>query len=135
MTDKTIDDQHLFELTRADLAEYPSGVIILARDGTILEYNKAEAKLARREGVETVGLNFWTDVAPCTAVQDFKGRFEQFAAGTGSGVEHFDFVFKFAWGHQDVGITMIRKPADEGITLLVTVKNTASATMQYYGQT
>ena len=125
MTDTT--DAHLLDLDRADFDNYPSGVIQLKRDGTITEYNKAEAKLARREGVQTVGLNFWTDVAPCTAVQDFKGRFDEFAAGTGNAVQRFDFVFKFAWGLQDVGITMIRKDGLDAITLLVTVKNTANA--------
>ena len=122
MTEST--DTQLFNLDRAEFDNYPSGVILLKSDGTILEYNKAEAKLARREGIKTVGLNFWTDVAPCTAVQDFKGRFDQFAAGSGSAVERFDFVFKFAWGFQDVGITMLRKAAVDSITLLVTVKNT-----------
>lgn len=119
-----ITDESLFNLNRSDFDSYPSGIIQLKRDGTILEYNKAEAKLARREGMQTVGLNFWTDVAPCTAVQDFKGRFDAFAASSGNAVERFDFTFKFAWGFQRVGITMVRKASEETITLLVTVINT-----------
>ncbi|GAC1392944.1 MAG: hypothetical protein NVSMB31_11660 [Vulcanimicrobiaceae bacterium] len=119
-----IIESQLLSLERSDFDSYPSGIIMMKRDGTILEYNKAEAKLARREGVKTVGLNFWTDVAPCTAVKDFKGRFDQFAAQTGVGVERFDFVFKFAWGFQDVGITMFRKAGEDAITLMVTIKNT-----------
>ncbi|HEY8321088.1 MAG TPA: PAS domain-containing protein [Candidatus Baltobacteraceae bacterium] len=123
MTDS--QDSELFNLTRAEIESHPTGVIVLDRGGTILQYNKAEAKLARREHVETVGLNFWKDVAPCTAVQDFKGRFDDFAALQGNAVSRFDFDFRFAWGTQAVGITMIRKDGEEPITLLVTVKSVA----------
>src|SRR6185503_16537938 len=105
---------------------HPTGVIVLDRAGSVLQYNKAEAKLARRENVETVGLNFWKDVAPCTAVKDFKGRFDDFAALQGNAVTRFDFDFRFAWGTQAVGITMIRKDGEEPITLLVTVKSVAA---------
>jgi len=118
-------DSQLFNMTRADIESNPTGVIVLNRDGTILQYNKAEAKLARRENVKTVGLNFWKDVAPCTAVQDFKGRFDEFAAGDGNAVMRFDFDFRFVWGHQAVGITMVRKNGEQPITLLVTVKSSA----------
>lgn len=117
------EDSRLFNLTRAEIENNPTGVIVLSRDGTILQYNRAEAKLARREHVQTVGLNFWKDVAPCTAVQDFKGRFDAFAKEQGSAVLRFDFNFRFAWGHQAVGITMVRKAGEEPITLLVTVKS------------
>jgi photoactive yellow protein len=120
------EDARLFAMTREDIENNPTGVIVLNRDGTILQYNKAEARLARREHVETVGLNFWTDVAPCTAVKDFKGRFDDFAADKGNGVLRFDFDFKFQWGHQAVGITMVRKQDQEPITLLVTVKSSAN---------
>lgn len=120
------EDSKLFNLTRSDIENHPTGVIVLDRDGTIVQYNQAEAKLARRENVQTVGLNFWKDVAPCTAVQDFKGRFDTFAHEEGNGVLRFDFNFRFHWGHQAVGITMVRKGGEAPITLLVTVKSTAS---------
>jgi photoactive yellow protein len=109
----------IFQMDKATLDAYPDGVITLARDGTIVGYNASEAKLARRNAAETIGLNFFNDVAPCTAVQDFKGRFDAFAAQPGSAVERFAFVFKFAWGRQDVSITMIRKANVPEINLLV----------------
>jgi photoactive yellow protein len=127
MTSPQTDD-HIFAMSRAELDAYPDGVITLARDGTIVRYNRAEARLARRNQDETIGLNFFRDVAPCTAVQEFQGRFDAFAAGTDSGAERFDFTFRFAWGRQDVGITMIRKAGAAEINLLVSVrsKNTAA---------
>lgn len=119
MSSSPITDDAIFGLDRAALDAYPDGVITLDRQGTVKRYNKAEAELARRNQGDTLGLNFFTDVAPCTAVHDFKGRFDAFAAKPGSGVERFDFKFRFAWGHQDVGITMIRKDGADDINILV----------------
>lgn len=112
-------EDKIFDMDRTALDGYPDGVITLDRSGTIKRYNKAEAALSRRDARETLGLNFFTDVAPCTAVQDFKGRFDAFALGQNSAVERFDFTFRFAWGRQDVGITMIRRAASDEINLLV----------------
>lgn len=116
-------DDRLFAMDRAELDAYPDGVITLARDGTILRYNRAEAQLSRRDQATTLGLNFFRDVAPCTAVQEFQGRFDAFAAKNDSGVERFDFVFRFAWGVQNVSITMIRKAGVPELNLLVTVRS------------
>ena len=112
-------DDRIFDMDRKELDAYPDGVITVDRKGIIKRYNKTEATLARREGAETLGLNFFTDVAPCTAVQDFKGRFDTFALGQGSGVERFDFTFRFAWGRQDVGITMIRRSGSDDINMMI----------------
>ncbi len=112
-------DDRIFDMDRAQLDAFPDGVITLDRSGIIKRYNKTEATLARREGEDTLGLNFFTDVAPCTAVQDFKGRFDTFALDKGAGVERFDFTFRFAWGRQDVGITMIRRAGSDDINVLV----------------
>ena len=122
MSDATIDDR-IFSMDRAQLDAYPDGVITLDRAGTIVRYNRAEALLARREQAGTIGLNFFTDVAPCTAVQEFEGRFRAFASHDDSKVERFEFIFKFAWGFQDVGITLIRKAGFPEINILVTKRS------------
>ena len=45
------------------------------------------------------------DVAPCTQVKEFEGRFHAFTRGeTRSVVEQFDFVFNFTTGAQQVTI-------------------------------
>lgn len=119
-------EDRIFEMDRAELDQYPDGVVTLDRSGKILRYNKAEAALSRRDAGTTIGLNFFSDVAPCTAVQDFKGRFDTFAQVQGAGVESFDFTFRFAWGKQDVGITMIRRGGSDEINVLVSRKSTAS---------
>lgn len=122
MPETTIEDR-IFAMDRAELDAYPNGVVTLDRVGTILRYNLAEAELARRDREQTLGLNFFRDVAPCTAVRDFMGRFQRFAAERDSAVERFDFTFRFAWGMQDVGITMIRKAGIDDINLIVSVRS------------
>lgn len=112
-------NETVFDLTREQLDELPFGVITLDRQGIILRYNRAEADLAERSAVVTVGLRFFSDVAPCTDVRAFRGRFEAFAQGIGSGVEIFDFSFLFGWGRHDVSITLLRKAGHEEINILV----------------
>jgi photoactive yellow protein len=126
MSSSDVTEDAIFDLDRAALDAYPDGVITLARDGTIVRYNQTEANLARRTAAETIGLNFFTDVAPCTAVQDFKGRFDLFAKAEGAAVERFDFVFRFAWGRQDVSITMIRKSGVPEINVLISRRSEQS---------
>jgi len=112
-------DDAIFTMGRAELDTYPDGVIVLSPDGSIVRYNKTEASLARRSADETIGRNFFTDVAPCTAVKDFQGRFNAFVADPTAHVDRFDFIFRFAWGRQDVAITMLRKPPSAEVTLIV----------------
>jgi len=98
----------------------------LDRQGTILRYNYAEAAFARRASRQTVGLGFFTDVAPCTNVQAFKGRFDRFASGLDSGADRFDFTFAFRWGSQAVSITLLRKAERDEINLIVRGRTTAT---------
>lgn len=103
----TIEEQ-ILALSEADLETFPLGIIRLDRSGTILHYNRAEAELARQT-TPTVGLNFFRDVAPCTAVKDFQGRFDDFVATPGSRIEQFSFLFRFAWGNRRVNISLVRR--------------------------
>ena len=115
----TLSDGNVFELTHAQLDALPFGVITVDRRGKILRYNRAEEKIAQRASVTTIGLNFFNDVAPCTNVQAFRGRFDAFAQRYDSGAESFDFSFNFRWGRHDVTIIMLRKAEHEEINILV----------------
>jgi photoactive yellow protein len=117
----------VFELTHAELDELPCGVITLDRRGKILRYNQAEEKIARRSSTATIGLDFFTDVAPCANVQAFRGRFDEFAQARDSGAESFDFSFNFRWGRHDVSITMLRKAAHEEINIIVRGRSLSGA--------
>jgi photoactive yellow protein len=100
-------------MSEAELAALPLGVIRLDRAGTILSYNDAEAKPARRSA-RAVGLNFFRDVAPCTAVKEFQGRFNNFITQSANRSEPFSFLFRFGWGgEREVTITMVKRNSPE----------------------
>lgn len=115
-----IVDQQLFEMSAAQVETFPLGVIGLDPSGKILSYNATEAALARQSAAATLGRNFFGDVAPCTAVRAFRGRFDEFVAQQDSLCEEFRFAFRFAWGVQEVGITLVRRsPFDQRVFVVV----------------
>ena len=118
-------DDRVPDLSRDELDRYPVGVITLDRAGTVVYYNRAEATFSRIKPHEVIGRRFFGDVAPCTAVREFEGRFTTFAASHDDGAERFDFTFAFAWGRQDVAITMLRRAGRDEIQLLVKVLSSA----------
>ena len=92
-------------LTGSQLDALPCGAIQLDRDGTILQFNEYEANLSNRRAPDTVGRNFFHDVAPCTNVQSFAGRFRE---GVGKGDMHviFPYRFDFEMAPRDVTVTL-----------------------------
>ena len=116
----TVDPFEVDGLDDAELDELPFGVVCLDREGTILRYNLAEARMARLDRHSVVGRTFFGEVARCTDVPAFRGRFEQLAQGTTEDpLLRFDFLFDFKFGAQEVDIEMLRVPATERFYLLV----------------
>jgi photoactive yellow protein len=95
-------------LTGGDLDALPFGVIVVDRRGIILEYNAYERALAQMGDRQMVGLNFFHDVAPCTAIAEFEGRFETFLDSVDTSIEPFEFVFPFPRGAQRVNVIFVR---------------------------
>ncbi len=114
-------------LSEAELDALPEGVIQLDRSGKILYYNHAQTELARRTATATVGLNFFTEVAPCAAVQAFQGRFNDFVAKPETSIEPFSFEFSFPWGVKRVSISMVKTSDPESsVYIVVTLLESAS---------
>jgi photoactive yellow protein len=111
--------QQLFDLSETEIDDLPFGLIAVDPDGTIEQYNSYESRLARLSKDRVIGRNFFTDVAPCTAVRDFQGRFERFVAEDGDGAESFAFLFKFPFGVQHVDITFLRSSKSRAIKILI----------------
>jgi photoactive yellow protein len=111
--------QEIFDLSEEAVDALPFGLIAVDANGTIEQYNAYESKLSRLAKERVTGRNFFRDVAPCTAVKEFQGRFERFVAEPGDGAESFDFVFPFAFGRQLVHITFLRRGGSRQIRLLV----------------
>ncbi len=91
---------------RKQLDELPFGVIELDSGGVVTAYNRAEAALAHTQVERVLGRNFFTEVAPCTAVREFEGRFRQFV-GSDEKLERFDFTVSFREGPVGVEIFML----------------------------
>jgi photoactive yellow protein len=92
-------------MSEQELDALPFGAIRLDRDGKILSYNMTESKLTGRDPKRVVGRNFFTEVAPCTNVQDFAGRFRE---GVAKGDMHvvFPYRFDFQMAPRDVSVTL-----------------------------
>ncbi len=95
-----MDHQHLFpgwqrmeqieDLSSEELDDLPFGAIQLDAEGKILSYNLAETQISGRSQTEVIGKSFFEEIAPCTNVQEFAGRFRQ-------GVETKDLNFVFPY--------------------------------------
>lgn len=109
----------LSHLDSASIDSLPFGYIALSPDGTVRKYNRYEADLARKDPKDVLGRNFFREVAPCTQVQEFEGRFREFAGGTGHSTLSFDFEFTFRHGTQRVRIGFVRSPLEREVIVTV----------------
>jgi photoactive yellow protein len=84
----------------------------------VLRYNAYEAKLSGLSKQTVVGKNFFKQVAPCTDLKEFHGRFQ---AGVAAGELYctFRFHFSFKKHPRDVTITLSYNKRDATVWVLV----------------
>ncbi|HEX8905995.1 MAG TPA: PAS domain-containing protein [Longimicrobiaceae bacterium] len=106
-------------LSESELDTLPVGMIQLDRRGKVLKYNRTEAELARLSKDDVLGKSFFDEVAPCTRVQEFLGRFVE-------GVEKkqlhtmFDYTFRFRDGRRkNVIISMFYSTSTDTVWVCV----------------
>lgn len=111
----------LSALSAAEIDSLPFGFIALAPDGTVRKYNRFEADLSRKDPQEVLGKSFFREVAPCTQVHEFEGRFRELLArgADESPALTFDFEFRFRHGSQKVRIAFLRSPLDSEVIVTV----------------
>lgn len=110
-------------LTRADLERIdhmqpkelnslPFGAIQLDPKGTILRFNDYEAKLTGRKPEKVIGRNFFEEVAPCTNVRDFAGKFHE---GIQKKELHevFPYMFDFKMAPRNVTVTLFYNKSND----------------------
>lgn len=99
------DIERIERFTEAELDALPFGAIRLDRDGKIVAFNQAEVDLSGRRKENVLGKNFFTDVAPCTNVQDFAGKLRE---GVRSGKLHtvFPYIFDYEMDPRNVWVTL-----------------------------
>ena len=95
----------LDQATAPELDTMPFGIIQLDRAGRILRYNTVESELSGRDPLKVVGRSFFDEVAPCAAVRNFRGRFEE-GMNLREFDETFDFMFDFEAGPVAVSIRL-----------------------------
>ena len=61
-------------MSEAELDALPYGVIKLDAGGVVAVYSRAEAQLSGRKKRPAVGLDFFSEVAPCMASPQMRGR-------------------------------------------------------------
>jgi photoactive yellow protein len=108
----------LTRLAPEEIDSLPFGYVALAADGTVRRYNRYEADLAQKNPAEVLGKNFFREVAPCTQVQEFAGRFASFLQ-SGEPSLSFEFTFRFRHGDQRVRITFVRAPLPGEVIMTV----------------
>jgi len=102
----------------AELDSLPYGVIQLDTTGAVLRYNAFEAGLSGLNKHKVVGKNFFKQIAPCTDLQQFHGRFSD---GVAAGELHCTFRFHFAFRDRpcDVTVTLFYNGRDKTVWVLV----------------
>ena len=110
--------QRVPELSAAELDALPFGAIRLDKEGKILTYNLAESNLTGRKPDDVVGKSFFTEVAPCTNVREFAGRFHE---GVAKGVLNavFPYRFDFQMDPVDVIVTLFYDASSESCWVFV----------------
>lgn len=110
--------QRAESLSDPELNALPYGMIQLDASGRILKFNQTEADLARIHRERQLGKNFFDDVAPCTKVKEFYGRFVD-GVRRRKLYETFGYVFKFAHGWRNVAITLMYSDRTDSVWVLV----------------
>jgi photoactive yellow protein len=110
--------QKVNSISEKELDSLAYGVIQLNAEGTVLRYNAHEAGLSGLAKQKVVGKNFFKQVAPCTDMKDFYGRFQE---GIAAGELHCTFRFHFAFKEnpRDVTVTLFYNNRDETVWVLV----------------
>lgn len=107
------------QLAEEELDDLPVGMIQLDTTGKVLKYNQTESDLARMDKAAAVGRSFFDEVAPCTKVREFHGRFLDGVAARDLSTT-FEYEFRFRDGRRkDVLISMFYSRNTESVWVLV----------------
>src|ERR1039458_5043757 len=68
--------QKINSISEKGLDSLAYGVIQLDAEGTVLRYNAYEAGLSGLAKQKVLGKNFFKEIAPCTDIREFYGRFQ-----------------------------------------------------------
>ncbi len=107
--------QHLEVSSEAEIDALPFGVIGMALDGTVQQYNMTEAVFSGLTPARVIGRHFFTSVAPCTNNALVARRFEAEAPLD----DIIDYVFTLRMAPTPVQLRLLKHPAAQCMYLLV----------------
>ena len=110
--------ENIESMDEAQLDKLPHGAIQLDPLGTVLKFNAYEERLANMKKVNVIGKNFFKEVAPCTDVKEFYGRFRD---GLVARNLHCKFRYRFAFKQnpRDVTVTLFYCNRDNTVWVFV----------------
>lgn len=103
----------------------PFGFITVNRDGIIVSFNAFETNYSGLGEADVVGRSFFHDVAPCTSVKEFEGRFREMVEGDATDITRFRYVFRFKGGERLVQVSMTYVPSEQRGIIIVRDLDTA----------
>jgi photoactive yellow protein len=118
VSDETVLLQTADDMTPAELDGLPYGMIQLDAAGRILRFNAVESRLAALPQDQQIGKHFFAEVAPCTKVQAFYGRFKE-GVVTESLDATFRFHFAFKQDPRDVTVRLFYSRRTRSVWVMV----------------
>ena len=106
------------DLSTAELDQLPFGMIQLDAAGRILKFNAVESRLASLDQQQQIGKHFFTQVAPCTKVQAFYGRFKEGVLQEQLDTT-FSFHFAFKQNPRDVTVRLFYSKRTRSVWVMV----------------
>jgi photoactive yellow protein len=97
----------------------PLGLITVDRDGIIQGFNAFETAYSGLTAEDVLGRSFFHDVAPCTSVKEFEGRFRAMVEANRTEIARFRYVFRFAGGERLVQVSMTYVPSEQRGIIIV----------------
>ena len=105
-------------MSSAELDQLPYGMIQLDGTGRILRFNAVESRLSSLPQQQQIGKQFFTEVAPCTKVQEFYGRFKDGVLREELDTS-FQFHFAFKQNPRDVTVRLFYSKRTRSVWVMV----------------
>jgi photoactive yellow protein len=105
-------------MTPEELDTLPYGMIQLDAKGRILKYNAVESRLASLPQAQAIGKQFFTEIAPCTKVQEFYGRFKEGVIRESLDTS-FQFHFAFKQRPRDVTVRLFYSKRTRSVWVVI----------------
>jgi photoactive yellow protein len=105
-------------MSSGELDRLPYGMIQLDATGRVLKYNAVESRLASLPQETTIGKQFFSEVAPCTKVQDFYGRFREGVVRESLDTT-FQFHFAFKQHPRDVTVRLFYSKRTRSVWVMI----------------